>query len=216
MGAWGHSLGVWRIGELVVGVGKQQHMFGVRNAGSENSRVTFSDPKKGEPTMPQGSTSSARRRRGVRTWWGGRVLTVVSVGGDRWGSLRRFCCCLVSKLCPTLFDPMDCSPPGFSVHGILQAGILEWDAISSSRGSFRSRDQTHVSYIGRRILHHWATWEAKKPWFRAKCKALFPPVNSGLIKQFLGSVDFLVPDLATEDGGGHKWDGLRREPYNLI
>ena len=67
MGAWGHSLGVWRIGELVVGEGKQQHIFGVRNAGSENSRVTFSDPKKGEPTMLQGSTSSARRQRGVRT-----------------------------------------------------------------------------------------------------------------------------------------------------
>ena len=40
------------------------------------------------------------------------------------------CCCLVSKLCPTLCDLMDCSPPGSSVHGILQARMLEWDAIS--------------------------------------------------------------------------------------
>ena len=43
--------------------------------------------------------------------------------------------CLVTQLCLTLCDPMDCSPPGSSVHGILQARIVEWVAISSSRGS---------------------------------------------------------------------------------
>ena len=43
---------------------------------------------------------------------------------------------LVAKLCLTLCDPMDCSPPGSSVHGILQARILEWVAMPSSRGSF--------------------------------------------------------------------------------
>ena len=56
--------------------------------------------------------------------------------------------------------PMDCSPPDFSVHGISQAGILEWVAISSSRGSSRPRDWTGVSCIGRWILNHWASWEA--------------------------------------------------------
>ena len=40
-----------------------------------------------------------------------------------------FCCCLVTKSRPTLCDPMDCSPPGSSVHGILQARILEWVAM---------------------------------------------------------------------------------------
>ena len=45
------------------------------------------------------------------------------------------CFCLVAKLCPTLCDPTDCSPPGSSVHGILQARTLEWVAISFSRGS---------------------------------------------------------------------------------
>ena len=43
------------------------------------------------------------------------------------------CCVLVSESCPTLCDPMDCSPPGSSVHGILQAGIMEWVAIPSSK-----------------------------------------------------------------------------------
>ena len=46
---------------------------------------------------------------------------------------------------PTLCDPMDCSPPGSSVHGILQAGILEWVARPSSRGSSQPRDRTCVS-----------------------------------------------------------------------
>ena len=47
------------------------------------------------------------------------------------------------QLCLTLCDPMDCSPPGSSVHGILQARILEWVAMSSSRESSRPRDQSH-------------------------------------------------------------------------
>jgi len=55
------------------------------------------------------------------------------------------CCCLVTHLCPTLCNPMDCSPQGSSVHGISQASILEWVAISSSRGSSRPRDWTRIS-----------------------------------------------------------------------
>ena len=53
----------------------------------------------------------------------------------------------VTQLCPTPSDPMDCSPPGSSVRGILQARILVWAAISYSRGSFQPRDQTHISCI---------------------------------------------------------------------
>ena len=45
-----------------------------------------------------------------------------------------------SQLCPTLCDPLDCSPPGASVHGILQARILEWVAISFSKESSQTRD----------------------------------------------------------------------------
>ena len=60
-------------------------------------------------------------------------------------------------------DPMDCSPPGSSVHGIFQARILEWVATSFSRGSFLPRDRNHVSWVScsaRRILHHCTAWEA--------------------------------------------------------
>ena len=71
-----------------------------------------------------------------------------------------YCCCLVTNLCPTLCNY---SLPGSSVHGILQTKILEWLAISSSRGSSRPRDRTWVSCvscIGQRTSYHWATREA--------------------------------------------------------
>ena len=54
---------------------------------------------------------------------------------------------MCTQLCPTLCDPMDCSPPGSSVHGIFHASILEWTAISYSRGSSRPRDWTCMSCI---------------------------------------------------------------------
>ena len=51
----------------------------------------------------------------------------------------------VAQSCPTLFDPTDCSLPGSSVHGIFQARVLEWVAISFSRGSSQPRGRTQVS-----------------------------------------------------------------------
>ena len=63
-----------------------------------------------------------------------------------------------AQLCPTLCNPVDCSQSGPSVHGILQARILEWVAVSFSRAYSRLRDQTHVTCIGRQILNHRASW----------------------------------------------------------
>ena len=60
----------------------------------------------------------------------------------------------------TLCNPVDCSLPGCSVHGILQARILEWVAISFSRGSSKPRDRTWVSHIAGRCFTLWATREA--------------------------------------------------------
>ena len=71
----------------------------------------------------------------------------------------KLCVCLCSQSLShvQLFvTAMNCSPPGSSVHGIFQASILEWIAISSSRGSSQPRDQTCVSCIDRWILYHWA------------------------------------------------------------
>ena len=67
---------------------------------------------------------------------------------------------LVAQLCLTLCDPMNCSPLGSSVHGILQATILEWFAIPFSRESSQPRDRTWVSYIAGRFFTVWPTREA--------------------------------------------------------
>ena len=67
--------------------------------------------------------------------------------------------CLVTRSCPTICSPMDCSPPGSSVHGILQATALQWVAMPSSRGSSQPRDQTQVFHIADRFFIIWATRE---------------------------------------------------------
>ena len=67
--------------------------------------------------------------------------------------------CLVPQSCPTLYDPIDCSPPSSSVRGII---FQEWVAISFSRGSSLPRDWTQVSCIAGRCFTVWATGEALK------------------------------------------------------
>ena len=61
-------------------------------------------------------------------------------------------CVLVAQSCKTLCDPMDCNPPGSSVRGILQARVLEWIAMPSSRRSFQPRDRTQISCIVGRLF----------------------------------------------------------------
>ena len=69
--------------------------------------------------------------------------------------------CLVGQSCLTLCDSVDYSPPGFSVHEILQARILEWAAIPFSRGSSPPRDWTGIYCIAGRFFIIWATREAQ-------------------------------------------------------
>ena len=91
--------------------------------------------------------------------------------GHDWSDLAALnSLCLVAQSCPALCHPMDCSPLGSSVRGILQARILEWAAISSSRGSSWPRNRTCVSCIVRRILYHWATSETPQLRFTEKLK----------------------------------------------
>ena len=82
-------------------------------------------------------------------------LTVPDMEYEPTTSLLGTCMCvcvLVAQLCPTLCDPTDCSPPGSSVHGVLQARILEWVDIFFSRASSRPRDQTQVSCFAGRLF----------------------------------------------------------------
>ena len=142
-------------------------------------------PQRNRPPGQTGSLGVAQLKR--RAWWEPwpsishskmsdcSVHSLASVlPGRPWINTHPFhdsvcvcvCACMraCAQSCLTLCDPMDCSsPPVSSVHGLLQARILEWISISSSRRSSRLRDRTLVSCIsciGRRILYHGATWEA--------------------------------------------------------
>ena len=66
---------------------------------------------------------------------------------------------LITQSCLTLCDPMDSNLPGSSIHGIPQARIVEWAAISFSRGSSPPRDPTQISCIAGRFFTIWATQE---------------------------------------------------------
>ena len=81
--------------------------------------------------------------------------------------------CACTQSCPTLCGPMDCRPPGSSIHGILQAKILKWVAISYSRGSSQPRDRTRVSCIGK-----WGPLQSGKPCFLYIRKCYFLRLSS--------------------------------------
>ena len=80
------------------------------------------------------------------SWWKPNILTTIIF--NKASDKLKNPTCLHANLfqsCPTLCNPMDCSPWGSSVHGILQTRILEWVAMPSSRGSSQPRDWTHIS-----------------------------------------------------------------------
>ena len=85
----------------------------------------------------------------------------------------------VKSLSPTLCNPMDCSLWGSSIHGIFQARVLEWVAISFSRRSSSPRDWTQVSRIASRCFHHLSTREAHQRWKTNKTKVTLHSVTVG-------------------------------------
>ena len=96
-------------------------------------------------------------------------------------TVSQLCCCyLVTKFGSTLCDPMDCSPPGSSVHGISQARILELVTNSFSRGSAQPRDQTHICLAGR----FFTTKPSGKPKisFTPKKKKVYTPIRKSLVE----------------------------------
>ena len=93
------------------------------------------------------------------------------------------CVCAQSlQSCPTLHDVLHCSPPGSSVHGILQARILEWVAITNSRGSSKPRDWTWVSCIAGGFITNWATRED----FVSQVNSIY---NSRLLRKYWYNFD---------------------------
>ena len=116
-------------------------------------------------------------------------------------------CCFWTLMCKHLFkllllsrvrlfcDPIDCSLPGSSTHGISQARILEWVAISFSRGYSWPKDWCHVSCIGRQIPYHWATQEAPFVWVLAFNSFGFSP-RSEIVGSYGNSMFKLLSTVA--------------------
>ena len=138
----------------------------------------------GWPLMPA-FTALFSGGKGKRKWILGRILTIwnteapkllywyrnkthylglfslwVTEKGKSWWLVGKKSESEVTQSCPTLCDPMDRSLPGSAVHGIFQARVLEWVAISFSRGSSQPRDWTWVSHTAGRHFTTWATREA--------------------------------------------------------
>ena len=149
-------------------------IFGVTPEWMRKIQFNFSSylfAKQKQRQSPEEQTSGAQEAKGA--WWDdlgdwdwpycraqGTLLN--ALWWPKWGGnaeRRGLVHARSLQLWPTLCNPIDCSPPGFFVHGISQAKILEWVAISTCRESLPPRDQTHISCIGRQILHHWASWE---------------------------------------------------------
>ena len=83
------------------------------------------------------------------------------------------CSCLVAQSCPTLCDPMDCSPPGSSVRETSQGRTLERITISSSRGSSKPRDRPLELTSPAWHLDYWATWEPTYHYTRSQIHKVF-------------------------------------------
>ena len=101
------------------------------------------------------------------------IFVSVEFGGY---SYYQSCCLLVAQSCPTLWDPMDCSPPA-------PLSILEQGAISSSRGSSQPRDRTHVSCIAGRFFTNWTTREAQVAQVRKNL-----PTSAGEVRDVGGKI----------------------------
>ena len=105
-----------------------------------------------------------------------------------------------SQLCPALCDPMDCSLPGSSIHGILQTRILGWVAIPFSRGSSRPKDPTQVSHTAGGFFTIWTT---KQALLRMKSLQMVKP---GLkLKQFNSKNAFFTSFVKLLWGSSDSW-----------
>ena len=135
---------------------------------AERRKMVF--PKVGSSEV-QGLLPPAGWASGTSSWWGRMQSLPRSAGWSQDAFLNGIsndklsvpCSCMHAQSCPTLCNPMDCSPPASSVHVILQARILEWAGISSSRGSSQPRDGTQVSCTAGGFFTTVPLWKSPAP-----------------------------------------------------
>ena len=121
----------------------------------------------------------------------------------------------VVQSCPTLCNPVDCSPPGSSVHGTLQTRILEWVAISFLRGSSLPRDWTQVSRIAGRHFNLWATREAQEGYVNIPFHKCCLKVSLSLHPFWVLSIMFIFANLMSKPDVLVKSDNIivQERPY---
>ena len=136
------------------------------------------------------------------------------IGMKRWGVFlqRALCVCvcvLVAQICPTLWNPIDCSLPGSSVHEILQARILDWIVIPSSRWSSQPRDWTWASCIAGRSITVWAPGKPQKGHalsFSAKSSVFTVTGALGLSRSWVVICKLASPCLSHMHWGQQSWE----------
>ena len=114
----------------------------------------------------------------------------------------------VAQSCPTLCNPLDCSPLGSSVHGIFQARILEWVAIFFSRGSSQPSDRTRVSRLTGRCFTVWATRECSHPvWYMQ--------ISSAYLRLLIFLLAVLIPACASSSPAFHMMYSASVPPFRF-
>ena len=110
---------------------------------------------------------------------------------------------LVTQSHPTLWSPMNYSLPGSSVHEILQARILEWVTMPTSRGSSQPRDQTQASRIAGRLFTIWATRKAQEYWSELQCPSPGELSKLGIEPGLLGKLPLIHTYINTKSQAKH-------------
>ena len=148
-------------------------------------------------------------------------LLIQGISGNFWSpkysltTSQSLCCYCLPSLslsalsCLTLCDPLDCSPPGPSVHGILQARVLEWVAVPPFRESSRPRDWTGFSSIAGRFFTTEPPGSPIWCWYITKCfKCSLPLVATGDWFQFPPHIKMCNTQVL--------WHSICRQPYHIL
>ena len=152
---WKRHWGSWlEMKYCIINTQEYCFLFRSRHRRSRELHVHSGEVTGGTPSHP-GQAHDPYGRPVQQSWW----VTVGATGRREQHHINKRHACLAAQSCPTLCNSFACSPPASSVHGIFQARILEWVAISYLRGSFWPRDQTQVSCIVGTFFTMWATRE---------------------------------------------------------
>ena len=165
--SWHETGSLWKVSSIKVVWWTGDFKWGSTDWGKDYRRVREKQENQlgGDGCLDQSGSNEGRLKR-LHSGYTYKKIDIIGFPGRLemavWdtGAKVFFICSCVCVCLVALCDPMDCGPPGSSVHEILQARVLEWVAISFSRGSFTPRNQTRVSRTAGRFFTDWALRES--------------------------------------------------------